>query len=131
MSKLEIIESSGNVFRDLGFDEQESEELMIKSQLFHRLQDAIRGSKLTQVAAAKILGTDQSKVSKILRGQIADYSLDRITSYLLKLGWEVRVEACPPRKKTAKSAAGTSSRKEQSVAHVSTPKTKAASKPRR
>ncbi len=40
-------------------------------------------------------GTDQSKVSKILRGKMSDFSIDRITSYLLKLRWDVRIDAHP------------------------------------
>lgn len=95
MSKLRITESSGNVFLDLGFDEQEAEELMLKARLFQSLQDAIRASRKPQVEIARLLGTDQSKVSKILRGKISEFSVDRITSYLLKLRWDVRIEAHP------------------------------------
>jgi predicted XRE-type DNA-binding protein len=95
MSKLKSTKSSGNVFTDLGFDEQEAEELILKAHLFHNLQDAIRASKKTQVEVARLLGTDQAKVSKILRGKISEFSIDRITSYLLKLCWDVRVEAHP------------------------------------
>jgi predicted XRE-type DNA-binding protein len=95
MSKLKITKSSGNVFIDLGFDEQESEELLLKAHLFHHLQDAIRASHTTQIEVARLLGTDQSKVSKILRGKISEFSMDRITSYLLKLRCDVRVEVRP------------------------------------
>jgi len=95
VSKLQITESSGNVFTDLGFDEQEAEELLLKSHLFHKLQDAVRASEMKQVDIACLLGTDQSKVSKILRGKMSDFSIDRITSYLLKLRWDVRIDAHP------------------------------------
>ena len=92
---MRIKESSGNVFVDLGFDAQEAEELTLKAHLFHDLQDAINGCTLTQVEIARRLGTDQSKVSKILRGKMSDFSIDRITSYLLKLGWDIRIDAHP------------------------------------
>jgi predicted XRE-type DNA-binding protein len=105
MSKLKVTESSGNVFVDLGFDEQEAEELLLKAHLFHNLQDAIRASKMTQVDVARLLGTDQSKVSKILRGKMSDFSMDRITSYLLKLRWDVRVEAHPAPAKATRGRA--------------------------
>ena len=95
MSDLKITESTGNIFVDLGYDAQEAEELLLKTHLFHNLQDAIRASKMTQIEIAALLGTDQSKVSKILRGKISDFSVDRITSYLLKLCWDVRIEAHP------------------------------------
>jgi predicted XRE-type DNA-binding protein len=93
MTKSEqVTTGSGNIFIDLGFDEQQAEELLLKSHLFHSLQDAIRHSKMTQVEVARLLGTDQSKVSLILRGKIADFSMDRITSYLLRLGWDLLIE---------------------------------------
>lgn len=95
MSNLKITKSSGNVFIDLGFDAQEAEELLLKAHLFHHLQDAIRASNMTQMEVARLLGTDQSKVSKILRGKISEFSMDRITSYLLKLRWDVRLEVRP------------------------------------
>ncbi len=95
MSKTEITKGSGNVFSDLGFDAQEAEELLLKAHLFHKLQDAIRGSEMTQVEVARLLGTDQSKVSRIIRGKMSDFSVDRITSYLLRLRWDLRIEAHP------------------------------------
>ncbi len=105
MSNLKITKSSGNVFIDLGFDAQEAEELLLESHLFHKLQDAVRDSGMTQVETARLLGTDQSKVSKILRGKISEFSMDRITSYLLKLCWDVRVEAFPAPAKAVRGRA--------------------------
>jgi predicted XRE-type DNA-binding protein len=77
----------------------------VYSRLFHKLQDAIRASKMTQVDIARLLGTDQSKVSKILRGKMSDFSMDRITSYLLKLRWDVRIEAHPAPAKATRGRA--------------------------
>jgi len=57
--------------------------------------NAVRASEMKQVDIARLLGTDQSKVSKILCGKMSEFSIDRITSYLLKLRWDVRVEAHP------------------------------------
>ncbi len=95
MTRLKYTQGSDNIFVDLGFSEQEAEELLLKSHLFHKLQDAIRDSKTTQTEIARLLGTDQSKVSKILRGKMSDFSIDRITSYLLKLRWDLRIDASP------------------------------------
>jgi predicted XRE-type DNA-binding protein len=102
VSKAEFTKGSGNVFLDLGFDAQEAEELLLKAHLFHKLQDAIRASEMTQVEVASLLGTDQSKVSKILRGKMSDFSVDRITSYLLKLRWDLRIEAQPAHPKATR-----------------------------
>ncbi|MGH9550737.1 MAG: helix-turn-helix domain-containing protein [Terriglobales bacterium] len=100
------IEGSGNVFVDVGFDPPEAEMLLLKSYLLDKLQDAVAASNQTQVQLAKRLGTDQSKISKIKRGKITEFSLDRIIMYLIGLGWNVRVLL---REEKDKSACGRTS----------------------
>jgi predicted XRE-type DNA-binding protein len=92
---MKITHGSGNVFIDLGFSEPEAAELTLKAKLFHCLQDAIRQSKLTQLQTAEKLGIDQPKVSNILQGKMSGFSIERITNYLLKLGYDLRIEARP------------------------------------
>jgi len=98
-----ITKGSDNIFLDLGFDAQEAEELLLKAQLFHSVQDAIRTSSLSQPNLARLLGSKRSDVSKILRGEINDYSLDQIVSYLLRLGFDLTVGV---RQNAAKNAQG-------------------------
>lgn len=108
---MKITHGSGNVFIDLGFSDQEAAELTLRAKLFHCLQDAIRRSKLTQVQTAVKLGIDQPKVSNILRGKMSDFSIERITNYLLKLGYDIRIEAHPATNKTALRRITSSQRK--------------------
>jgi predicted XRE-type DNA-binding protein len=63
-----VTKGSGNVFRDLGFSEQKSAELILKSSLLQALQETIRQNGWKQVQAADALGIDQAKVSKLLPG---------------------------------------------------------------
>ncbi|MBW8879202.1 MAG: XRE family transcriptional regulator [Acidobacteria bacterium] len=49
-----ITPSSGNVFRDLGFDEAEAEHLRIRSTLMIAVRKLIEDRNLTQVEAAKL-----------------------------------------------------------------------------
>lgn len=121
MSKIEITKGSGNVFVDLGFDAQEAEELLLKAHLFHRLQDAVRASKMTQVEIARLLGTDQSKVSRIVRGKMSDFSVDRITSYLLRLCWDVHIEAHPAPAKATRGHVRLGAESKRSVASKAKP----------
>ena len=48
--------------------------------------------KLTQAAVATKLGIDQPKISKILKGKISEFSIERILGYLLSLGYNVNID---------------------------------------
>lgn len=78
---LKVEESSGNVFADLGFPH--AEEALAKSRLAQCIAEIIEKQHLTQVQAAALLGIDQPKVSKLLRGQLREFSTDRLFRFLL------------------------------------------------
>jgi predicted XRE-type DNA-binding protein len=61
--EIPVTPSSGNVFADLGFAEPEEE--LAKAQLASHIRRIIRRRRLTQVAAAELMGIDQPKVSGI------------------------------------------------------------------
>lgn len=69
--------SSGNVFADIGVPEPEEE--LAKAQLASRIREIVRGSRLTQVAAAVVMGIDQPKVSALLSGRLSNFSSERLT----------------------------------------------------
>ena len=56
MTELKITKGSANVFEDLGFDIQESQNLLLRSQTMVALVQWFNASGLTQAAAAKTLG---------------------------------------------------------------------------
>ena len=84
---------SGNVFRDLGL--KNSEELLAKAKLASRIIDIIQERGLTQVAAAKLLGVDQPKVSLIFRGQLDQFSIERLMRFVNALGHDLRITVEP------------------------------------
>ena len=86
---------SKNVFRDLGFSEEEAAGLKLKSYLFMALQEAIRHSSMTQKEVAETIGADQPKVSKILNGKFNEFSIERITEYTQKLGYDIHIRTAP------------------------------------
>jgi len=86
---------SKNVFQDLGFNEEEAAGLKLKAYLFMALQEVIRNSSLTQKEVAETIGADQPKVSKILNGKFSEFSIERITEYLQKLGYDIHVSTVP------------------------------------
>ena len=91
MKRSSMTKGSGNIFRDLGFSEERSAELILKSSLLQALQDTIKEQGWKQVESATRLGIDQAKVSKLLAGQIAGFSVERLVHYLSVLGQDVEV----------------------------------------
>lgn len=91
MTRATVTKGSGNVFRDLGFSEEKSAELILKSSLLQALQETIKGRGWKQVEAAAQLEIDQAKVSKLLGGQMAGFSIERLVHFLSLLGQDVEV----------------------------------------
>ena len=75
--------STGNVFADLGF--ADAGEHLIKAGLVLRIDRTIRQRKLTQAAAAQLMGVDQPKISAMLAGQFRGYSVERLMRFLVAL----------------------------------------------
>jgi predicted XRE-type DNA-binding protein len=88
-AEITVTASSGNVFADLGFAEPEEE--LTKAQLASHIRAAIKRRRLTQVAAARIMGVDQPKVSALLNGRIASFSSERLMRLLTALGQDVEI----------------------------------------
>jgi predicted XRE-type DNA-binding protein len=88
---VKVIESSGNVFEDLGFDASEAENLRLRSQLMIELERLIHDSRLTQNEAAELLGIQQSRVSDLVRGKIQRFSIDTLVNLLGKAGRSVEI----------------------------------------
>mgnify|MGYP001558806126 CR=1 FL=1 len=91
MKQPVVTKGSGNIFRDLGFSEQKSAELTLKSSLLQAIQETIRQRRWKQIEAAEHLGIDQAKVSKLLAGQMAGFSVERLVHFLSRLGQDVEV----------------------------------------
>ncbi len=86
---------SGDIFKDLGFSEQESASLNIKACFFRKLQEALKMSPCTQVEMAVKLGIPQPKVSDIMNGKMAGFSAERIVNLLLRLNYVIELDARP------------------------------------
>ena len=89
--KSEWEEGSENVFKDVGFSEQESEYLMIRSRLMLEVDQFIKRSGLTQLEASKELGITQPRLNDLLRGKIQKFSIDALVKMLSRIGIHVDV----------------------------------------
>src|SRR3954451_3824259 len=87
--EIPVTPSSGNVFADLGFAEPEEE--LTKAQLASHIRQVIQRRRLTQTAAAAMMGIDQPKVSALLNGRLANFSTDRLMRLLTALGQDVEI----------------------------------------
>ena len=103
MAKRDYIESSGNVFADLGFPD--ADEMLAKAELAIKVADIVRQRHLTQVQAAAILGVDQPKVSALIRGRLSGFSIERLLRFLLLLGTDVAITIKPRTRSRARTKA--------------------------
>lgn len=87
MAELAIERSSGNVFADLCLPRPEEHKL--KAALVSKLAEVIEAEGLKEIEAAKLAGISQPALSRLLRGQFRDVSLDRLIRALRMLGSEV------------------------------------------
>ena len=92
---ITIVESSGDVFSDLGIQLDERDR--IKNAIAHAICARIEARELTQKDAAAILKTDQAKVSNIARGRLNGFSVERLLGYLAALGFDVDIHLKPTR----------------------------------
>ena len=92
-SEVGVEPSSGNVFADLGFEQPDLE--LAKAQLSHKIAEELAARKLTQRAAAALLGMDQPRVSLLVRGKTGQFSLEKLIELLGRLSFDVRIEAVP------------------------------------
>ena len=84
-----LTDSSGNVFADLGVEGPE--EALAKAKLARAISMIITRRHLTQTQAAAVLRVDQPKVSSLMLGRLAGFSIDRLLRFLLALDRDVEI----------------------------------------
>jgi predicted XRE-type DNA-binding protein len=84
---------SDNMYADLGLVEPELE--LAKAQLARQIGGRIRDRKLTQKQAAVVLGLDQPTVSRLLRGRLGIYSIERLMQLVTRLDADVEIRVIP------------------------------------
>jgi len=89
MSKIEYEVSSGNVYADIGLSNPV--EAHAKAELARKVGSIIKHRHLTQIAAADLLGIDQPKVSRLLHGQLKEFSMTKLLDFMLKLDRDVEI----------------------------------------
>ncbi len=85
--------SSGNVFADIGLPS--AGEHLIKAKLILKIDGLMRARGLKQIEAAKLFGVKQPDVSKMLRGDFRQFSVERLMRFLVALGQDVEIVVKP------------------------------------
>lgn len=95
MADTDFEQGSGSVFADLGFGPDQAEELEAKSVLILAMKAVMTTRALTQLQAAKVCGTDQPTLSKVLHGRMDSVTIDRLAHWLTALGQDVEITVRP------------------------------------
>lgn len=93
--RVKIERGSNNVFADLGLPDAKTH--LLKADLVARIDNVIRERGLKQVEAAQLLGLSQPDVSRLLRGNFRDFSVERLLRLLTALGRDVEIVVREPR----------------------------------
>ena len=86
---------TGDVFADIGLPN--AEEHLVKAQLVFRIDGLMKKRSLKQAEAAKIFGVRQPDISKMLRGDFRQFSVERLMRFLVALGQDVEIVVTPHR----------------------------------
>ena len=80
---------TGNVFADLGLTDADTH--LVKAELVTRIDAIVRQLGITQTEAGRMLGLSQPDVSRLLRGDFREYSLERLLRLLTVLGRDIDI----------------------------------------
>ena len=86
---------SGNVFKDLGVPN--AREHLVKAQLVFKIDTIMKDRRLKQTEAAELFGIRQPDVSKMLRGEFRQFSVERLLRFLVALNQDVEIVVKPHR----------------------------------
>ncbi len=90
---MKFEKSSGNVFKDIGFSDEEAEALSFRTKLSFEVFTLLKQSRLKSVKAANLLAVDPTDISKLKNGDDDHFSLaclsefrDRLRHYVKERG---------------------------------------------
>ncbi len=88
---FELVESSGNVFEDLGFG-TDSANLLMRADLMIAITDIFDSKGWSNPQAAKALAVKETRISELRHGRISKFSVDLLLKFLARLGKQVELK---------------------------------------
>ena len=95
MSKKDSGGAGRNVFKDLSLPN--TEEHLVKAQLVYKIDTIMKKRKMKQTDAALLFGVRQPDISKMVRGEFRQFSVERLLRFLVKLDQDVEIVVRPRR----------------------------------
>src|SRR5579883_2999613 len=89
--KFDVEQSSGNVFKDIGFADDEADSLLVRADLMSALHEHIKASGLSQRQMAKVMGVQQPRIAEIMSMKFQLFTSDLLVKLLSRLGKKVTV----------------------------------------
>jgi len=90
--KKGIVNSTGNVFVDLGYSPEEAAVLQMRGDLMVKLRKYIEAKGMTQEATASLFRISQSRVSDLVRGKWERFSLEMLVTLATRAGMRVTLK---------------------------------------
>lgn len=82
----------GNIFDALGFSASEASALKVKAEILSAILEHIRKEGYTQAQLVSLLDEYQPSVSNLLKGRIAQVSIEKLLRYADRLGLQIKIE---------------------------------------
>ncbi|CCK79435.1 helix-turn-helix domain-containing protein [Desulfobacula toluolica] len=86
---IQVTESNGNVFKDIGFSREQSNKLATKSYLMMQIESLIKKKGMTHDQASKLMGVSRPCVSDVMRGRIDKFTIGALVDMLTKAGLRI------------------------------------------
>jgi predicted XRE-type DNA-binding protein len=86
-----ITKGSDNIFKDLGFEDEEAINLKIRADLTIDLQRFVKAKNWTQAEAAAFFKETQPRISNLMNGDIDRFSIDKLVQMLDRAGMDIRI----------------------------------------
>jgi predicted XRE-type DNA-binding protein len=85
----------GNIFDALGFSASEASALKVKAEILSAILEHVRAQGYTQKQLAEILDEYQPSISNLLKGRIAQVSIEKLLRYADRLQLETTIAIRP------------------------------------
>jgi phage-related protein/predicted XRE-type DNA-binding protein len=95
MSKRSYEIGGRNVFKDIGVPN--ADEHLVKAQLVFKIDTIMKKRRMKQTEAATLFEVRQPDISKMLRGEFRQFSVERLMRFLVKLNQDVEIVVRPHR----------------------------------
>lgn len=89
---MNVTVGTHNVFLDLGFEPEEAENLLIRSNLMVELEEYIQAYDWTEEEAAAFFGEIPFCIRRLMEGDIDHFSIEKLIAMLVKTGKRIKME---------------------------------------